>query len=356
MILDQPEKFAEIDIQNMMAEIDGLPEQLARAWELGAGLNLHYPDPIQAVCIAGMGGSAIGGSLIEAYAAPYAPVPVIVHRGYGLPAWADGPGTLVIASSHSGNTEETLSAFQTAVERRCQILAVTTGGTLADRAAERGTGLWTFEHAGQPRAAVGYSFGLLLAAFARLDLVPDPAQELEEALQAMRDQQTNLVAGQPIADNPAKRLAGQLVGRWVSIFGAEIMAPVARRWKGQINELAKSWAQFGEIPEADHNTLAGTLNPEEAILKTMTLFLKAEANHPRNRLRTELTKRSLMLEGLNTDFVPSRGETRLAQMWTSLHLGDYTAYYLAISYGVDPTPVEVLEDFKHELKDHPEEG
>lgn len=356
MILNQPEKFAEIDIQNMIAEIDGLPDQLARAWELGSSLNLHYPDPIQAVCIAGMGGSAIGGSLIEAYAAPYAPVPVIVHRGYGLPAWADGPGTLVIASSHSGNTEETLSAFQTAVERGCQILAVTTGGTLADRAAERGTGLWTFNHTGQPRAAVGYSFGLLLAALARLDLVPDPAMELEDAVQEMRDQQTNLVAELPIAENPAKRLAGQLVGRWVSIFGAEIMAPVARRWKGQLNELAKTWAQFGEIPEADHNTLAGTLNPEEAILKTMTLFLQADSNHPRNRLRTELTKRSLMLEGLNTDFVPSRGETRLAQMWTGLHLGDYTAYYLAISYGVDPSPVEVIEEFKVELNEVQDQG
>ena len=355
MILNQPENFSDLDSQNMIAEIDALPEQLEKAWELGSSLNLHYPETIRSVCIAGMGGSAIGGSLIQAYAAPYAPVPVIVHRDYGLPAWAEGPGTLVIASSHSGNTEETLSAFQTAVERGCQILAVTTGGSLADRAAERGTGLWTFQHAGQPRAAVGYSFGLLLAAFSQLDLIPDPAMELKGALQELREQQKNLTAEIPIADNPAKRLAGQLVGRWVSIFGAGMMAPVARRWKGQINELAKTWAQFGELPEADHNTLAGTLNPEEAILKTMTLFLQADSNHPRNRLRTELTKRSLMLEGLNTDFVPSRGETRLAQQWTALHLGDYTAYYLAMSYGADPTPVEALEDFKEELKDHPDE-
>lgn len=349
MILNQPEEFSRIDTQNMLAEIDRLPEQLQQAWDIGQAFPLQKGDDIRAVLIAGMGGSAIGGSLLKAHAAPLCPVPIIIHRDYGLPAWAKGDHILVIASSHSGNTEETLSAFEEAVIRGCRVLAVTTGGTLAEKARGNDCALWQFEHQGQPRAAVGYSFGLLLAALVKLDLMPDPSAEIQDAVAALKAQRENLTGDVPIAENPAKRLAGQLVGRWVSVFGAGIMAPVARRWKGQISEIAKAWAQFETLPEADHNTLAGVVNPADALLTTMTLFLQAESNHPRNKLRVKLTKKNLMLEGLNTDFVSARGKSRLAQLWTALHLGDYVAYYLAMSYGVDPTPVAAIENLKKEM-------
>jgi glucose/mannose-6-phosphate isomerase len=127
---------------------------------------------------------------------------------------------------------------------------------------------------------------------------------------------------------------------------------VARRVKGQINEIAKAVANFEFIPEADHNTLAGTINPAEVIQPhTMNLFLSAPSEHPRNRLRTELTRQAFMLEGTNTDFLEARGDTPLAHMWSLILFGDYMAYYLAISYGVDPTPVEALVNFKNALKE-----
>lgn len=350
MILNQPEEFRAIDRQNMLAEIDALPDQLEKAWDIGGAFPLANPKSPRAVLIAGMGGSAIGGSLVRSYAAPLAGVPLVVHRDYDLPAWAQGQDVLVITSSHSGNTEETLSAFQAAVERDCRVLAVTTGGKLAEKAAQADVDLWVFEHQGQPRAAVGYSFGLLLAALHQIDLIPDPSAEVRDALQALREQQSSLTKEVEIAHNPAKRLAGQLVGRWVSVFGAELMAPVARRWKGQLNEVAKCLASFESLPEANHNTLAGVENPQDALLKTMTLLLRSKANHPRNQLRVELTKKNFMLEGLNTDFVTAQGETRLAQLWTAVHLGDYVAYYLAMTYGVDPTPVAAIEHLKADLK------
>jgi glucose/mannose-6-phosphate isomerase len=355
MNLDDTNKFSTIDPQNMLAAIDGLPDQLEAAWQSGQAHPLPAWGGLQHILVSGMGGSAIGADLLSAYAAPLAPLPILVHRDYDLPAWAKGPQTLVIVSSHSGNTEETLTGFSAALESGCRILAVSIGGKLADlaqKAASPDHVLWTFEHHGQPRAAVGFSFGLLLAAIARLHLVPDPTAELQSALAAMRSQQTHLKAEIPVVHNPAKRMAGQWFGRWVTVLGSGLLAPVARRWKGQISELAKAWGQFEALPEADHNTLAGTQNPEEPLSHMFAVFLDAPSDHVRNRLRSEITRRGFMVEGINTDTYRAEGDTPLAHLWTALHFGDYAAYYLAMLYQADPTPVTVMENLKQELASH----
>ena len=349
MNLDEYTKFVQIDRQDMIGQIEGLPEQLNKAWELGIGQKLPAWKDIQRVLIAGMGGSAIGADLLAAYVASSCRVPVVVHRDYGVPAWAVGPQTLVIASSHSGNTEETLSAYEQALKNRCSCLAISTGGGLAKNSIKNGVPLWIFQHDGQPRAAVGYSFGLLLSLFSRLELIPDPSEELKETVKIMQQQQMSISVQVPTFQNLAKRLAGQLVGRWVAVIGSGVLAPVARRWKGQVSEIAKAWSQFEYLPEADHNTLAGVENPEEVLGSTVVLFLRSKTNHPRNQLRSDLTRRVFMVEGLGTQAVDAAGETPLANQWASLHLGDYSAYYLAMAYGVDPTPVNTIEGFKRDL-------
>lgn len=349
MNLDDYAAFSALDSQDMFSQIDGLPDQLQTAWDLGQELPLPDWKDIQRVLIAGMGGSAIGADLLAAYLAPTCAVPVVVHRNYGLPAWAKGSNTLVIASSHSGNTEESLSAYQSAVENNCRMLAVTTGGALAAAAKEIGGVVWKFEHKGQPRAAVGYSFGLLLAALNRLGLASHPAEQVHSTVQAMRAQQEGFRAEVKAVNNMAKRMAGQLMGRWVVVLGADILEPVARRWKGQISEIAKAWGQFEALPESNHNTLAGLENPVELLARTIVLFLRAPSYHPRNLLRANLTKKIFMLEGLNTDFIDAQGESPLQHLWTTLHFGDYIAFYLAMAYGVDPTPVAAIEAFKKEL-------
>lgn len=349
MNLDDHNSFQEIDPQDMLGHINGLPDQLLSAWELGQNLDLPKWTGINQVLIAGMGGSAIGADLLSAYVEPHCPIPIIVHRDYELPAWAHGENTLVIASSHSGNTEETLSVFESAVSNGCRCLAITTGGKLSALSQDAQTGLWVFEHQGQPRTAVGFSFGLLLSAFTRLGFLTDQTKDIDLSVGAMRKQQSDLDAYTPAALNPAKRMAGQLIGRWVTMIGAGIMAPVARRWKGQINELAKAWSLFDVIPENNHNSIVGISNPEEIFGRSMVLFLRAPSNHPRNLLRTNISKRLFMLEGINTDFVDAQGESPLEHLWTALHFGDYTAYYLAMAYGVDPTPVATIESLKTEL-------
>ena len=349
MNLDDFARFNEIDPQDMLSQIDELPDQLLTAWEIGLDSSLPSWSGISNVLIAGMGGSAIGADLLAAYASPIGSVPIFVHRDYDLPAWVKGSQTLVIASSHSGDTEETLSALETALKRKCRCLVISTGGKIAQSAESSGIPVWRFEHEGQPRAAVGYSFALLLAVLFRLNLIPNPSRELIGTVAALRAGQTQLMADISIADNPAKRIAGQLLGRWVTVMGSGLLAPVARRWKGQISEIAKAWAQFEFLPEANHNTLAGIQNPEDLLSRITVLFLRAPSDHLRNRLRSDLTRKTFMLEGLGTDFIDAQGETRMAHLWTCLHFGDYMAYYLAMAYEVNPTLVKAIENFKAEM-------
>ncbi len=349
MNLDDLAHLHTLDAEDMLGYIRRLGTDLTAAWQLGLTQPLPPMGTIQRVVIAGMGGSAIGADLLATYLAPSCPIPVLVHRDYDLPGWAQGPETLVIASSHSGNTEETLSSFRLAGERGCSRLAICTGGALAQAAAQAGVPVWIFEHHGQPRTAVAYSFALLLAAFYRLKLIPDPQSDLEATAALMQNQAAAYQPEVGVHQNPAKRLAGQLVDRWVVVLASDYLAPVARRWKGQISELAKAWAQFEFLPEADHNTLAGTLNPEAALMRTFVLFLRAPSDQPRNRLRADLTRQAMMVQALGTDTVDAGGETPLAHIWTTLQFGDYVSYYLALAYGVDPTPVEALQTLKNQL-------
>ncbi len=351
MILDEPQRFPELDPQDMLGYIAELPDQLMTAWELGQELQLPQASTINQVVLAGMGGSAIGGDLLASFVAPTARVPIMVWRNYDLPGFVLDERTLVIASSHSGNTEETLSAFDLAVERGATVLAVTTGGELAERANRAGGPVWRFDHDGQPRSAVGFSFGLLLAGLLRLELIDFEAGDLTETVSAMKAQMDRIGAEVAVAENPAKRMAGQFMDRWPTIIGSEFLAPVARRWRTQLAEIPKAIAQFEELPEADHNMLEGVQHPEHLFGPTMVVFLRSTHNHPRNLRRLDETRNILMVEGFNTDIMEAQGQSRLAHQWTSLHQGDYIAYYLAMAYGTDPTPVPIMQDLKERLRE-----
>lgn len=345
MHLDDLALIKELDSQNMLEHINHLPDQLAEAWKLGFSLPLPKMGYFNHVVIAGMGGSAIGGDLVQAYANIYSEIPITVLRDYDLPQWQN---TLVICSSHSGNTEETLSVFDQAVERGLPTLAICTGGKLAEKARQADTPLWIFEDDFQPRAAVGYSFGLLLAALTRLGMfeVEHTASEVLAAVQAMKAQQVDLQPEVFAPHNPAKRLAGQFVGRWVTVFGSGFLAPVARRWKTQINEIAKAQAAFEILPEADHNTLQGINFPEANANHSLAFFITSKLNHPRHRIREEYTRKAFMLEAISTDFFRVRGKRVMEDMWSALHMGDYIAFYLSVAYQIDPTPVPMLEQLK----------
>jgi glucose/mannose-6-phosphate isomerase len=351
MNLDDVARMTALDPEGMLAKIEALPDQLEDALRLGRTAPMPAMEAVRHIVFCGMGGSAIGADLLMAYASTFCPAGLHVWRGYDLPPWARGPKTLVVASSHSGNTEETLSAFEAARAAGARVMAVTTGGELAARAQSAGAPHWRFDHPGPPRAAVGYSFGLLLALLHRAGLAPGAEEEVSSAVAAMRQQQVGFRADVPAANNPSKRMAGQLMERWPVFFGAGLTAPVARRWRTQLNELAKAGGSVEELPEADHNVVAGVEQPSGLTHRLMVVCLRAPIDDARLVRRLDATRHVFMVEGFNTDALDGVGPNRLAQQWTLLHYGDYVAYYLAMAYGVDPTPIAAIENLKEHLRE-----
>ncbi|MDD2920688.1 MAG: SIS domain-containing protein [Anaerolineales bacterium] len=331
MNLDNLELFKQLDTQNRLAEINALPDQLQSAWDLSATLPLPNIPDVQNIIVCAMGDSALAADLVSASVFAEIRLPLIVHRDYGLPAFARGKQTLVVCVSHTGADEETLDAFQSALKNDCSVFVIS-AGNLAKLAAEKNIAAWNL-----PNAGVAASFALLLALFSRMGFIADPSADITEAVSAMKKSQERLREEEPAVTNPAKRYAGQMVGRWITLVGAGAFAPVARRWKTQINQLAKAGANFEILPEANHNALSATLNPTETLnAHTMTMFLRAPSDHPRNRSHANFMRQTFMLEGLNVDAVEARGESAMAHIWTLILFGDYMAYYLAMAYGVDP--------------------
>ena len=339
------------DPQDMNAAIEALGANLQSGWQLGLQQVVPEVRSLKQIAICGMGGSAIGGDFTTAYLAKQLPVPVVAHRNYGLPGWARGPETLVICSSHSGNTEETLSSFNEALQRECSLMSICTRGKLAELSKENGKICWIFDHVGQPRTAIGWTVGLLLALFFRLGLIEDQAAAVKEAAAVLADGITKLGKESPVSSNPAKRLAGQLLERNIVIYGAGETEVIARRWKSEINELAKAWAAFEGIPEMNHNALAGLRHPESLYEHSLAIFLRSDFDHERNRKRIQYSQGFFLEAGVGVDSVQARGEGKLAQMFSLLQFGDYVSYYLALEYGEDPTPIEVLNELKRLLAD-----
>jgi glucose/mannose-6-phosphate isomerase len=350
MNLDDSPRFSELDPGGMLARIGELPRQCRAAWSLVQALELPPGyGAVRHVTILGMGGSAIGGALLQGLVAGECAVPITVVRDYALPAFVRGPEHLVVGCSYSGNTEETLSALGQAVERGTRPVAVTTGGELAALAQERGIPLVRFDYQSQPRAALGYSFTLLLGLSCRLGLVRDHAADLEEAVQVMEAWQAEIRPEVPTARNAAKSLAGRLEDRLPVVFGAGFLAAVANRWKTQFNENGKHWAFFEVLPELHHNTVVGLGIPQAVRDRALVLMLRSNLDHPRVQVRWEVTRELLKRERVVAETLRGRGESRLAQMLSLIHFGDYVSFYLAMLNGVDPTPVETIAFLKRRL-------
>jgi glucose/mannose-6-phosphate isomerase len=353
--LEDLDRMREIDREDMLGHVNALPDQFENAWNLALTLPLpaSHQQP-RRIVLCGMGGSAIGGDLTAALIGPTSPVPFIVVRGYDLPAFASGPDTLVIASSHSGNTEETLSATKQAIEAGARVLIVTTGGQIGELAQTHGFPMWQFDYKSQPRAAIGWSFGLLIGLAHRLGLARSLEADLKAGLDLLRQYQPRYAAESPVAANSAKRGAGQLMERIPVFFGGGIFEPIARRWKGQLNENAKVWAQYESMPEANHNAVVGIGFPAEHMVKMAAVFIMSEQfDHPRVHLRHRLTLRMCLENGIMTDTFKPAGSSPLAQMMHAIQYGDYVSYYTAIGYGVDPTEIAPIVELKAQLARHP---
>jgi glucose/mannose-6-phosphate isomerase len=345
-ILDDPKARARLDPGGMGAAVHGLPDQCRAAWDEARRLDLpaDYRE-IDRIVILGMGGSAIGGDIFRLLLARESAVPVLNQRHYDLPSCVDGRA-LLIASSFSGGTEETLSAFERGLATEAKKLAITTGGRLLATARANGVPVFTFEFRGEPRAALGYSLMPLLAVAESIGLMQGISQDVDEAIAAMESLRSRIGEEAPLADNAAKQLAARLAERLPVIYGAEVLTEVAHRWKTQLNESPKVWAFYEEIPEANHNALVSYGLPEEVARLALVVYLRSLDYHPRVTLHYEMNQRALADAGVEFTEVQAEGRSALAQAMTCILMGDYVSYYLALLNGLDPTPTTVIDNLK----------
>jgi len=307
--------------------------------------KLSYP--IENIVFTGMGGSALAALLSKTW--PGYKVPFEIVRGYNLPSYV-GSKTLVVASSYSGNTEETLSALHEALEAKAHIVCISSGGKLAEIAKENDL-LWVeLPKASQPRFATLYSFKAFVTVLERAGLVnADSAEkEIHQTAEFLRTHLTSFNPTIPAAKNPAKKLALDLIGLSPVVYGGPLMAPAAYKWKISFNENAKNVAWWNEFPEFNHNEFLGwASHPVEK--PYAVIDLRSSFEHERIQKRFDLTARLLSGRRPAPFTIQAQGDTLLEQLLYIMALGDFVSLYMALLNGINPTPVELIEKFKVEL-------
>ncbi|MCD5407906.1 bifunctional phosphoglucose/phosphomannose isomerase [Candidatus Bipolaricaulota bacterium] len=332
----------QLDPSGMLEEVKKFPAQCREALALGkaAELPLDKLSGFSRVLCVGMGGSGITGDLL----ARLLPLEVIPCRGYRVPEFI-GEETLLLAVSYSGNTEETLSAFRDGLSKTPRALAISSGGKLRELAEERGVPWIGIPGGHQPRAALGYLLFTLLSAFRRLGTFNADLEPVLEVLEALSRKLAPAAAG-----NRAQELARALHGRVPLICGVHgNTAPVAFRWKTQINENAKQPAFWAELPELCHNEIVGYELTERVLPTSQVVFLRTDSDHPRVAARIEILREVLARRGLAYLEVEAEGEDEFSQLFSLLYLGDWVSVYLALLNRVDPTPVRPIQELKDRL-------
>ena len=351
-LLEDQSSIRRIDRSDMLGRVAMLPDQCADGWR--CGLSWKIPSGFASsrqLLVLGMGGSAIGADLVQGVLADQIPRPILVNRTYTLPAWVDR-NTLVLACSYSGNTEETLSAAQRAKAKGARMLAITSGGQLADRAHREGFPLLRIPAELPPRSAVGYLAFAPLGMLVRLGWVPRKSLPVERACAVLhRFIDSRLAPAVRTASNPAKRLAAALVGRLPILYGASGgWEGVTYRWRTQLEENSKTLAFHHLFPESTHNEISAWLQPKSLIKQMTAIFLSDPAIHPRILRRMEFVRRIIRSQGAGVETVSVNGQTRLERLLRLVAVGDFMSVYLSLLYRSDPTPVERVEGLKRYMK------
>lgn len=345
------EKIKAIDPSGMYDKIYNFPEQIEEAAKIGAALqpDTDYYNDIAHVIVIGMGGSAIGGDLVRSYIADKVPVPFYVCRNYALPEFVN-EHSLVVVSSYSGNTEETLAAFQDALNRKAKIACITSGGTVADLARENNLMLATLPKGYPPRAALGFSFIPLLHFLSKVGFIGPVDNDIARLVESLKILRQKYSAEIEFKKNPARILAEKMFGKIPIIYtGPELTDAIGTRWKGQICENAKCLAFNNQFPEFNHNELVGWKVIEAYKDKIMVIYLKNDEDHDRVTSRMDIVRQVVEKLGVEVVDVNSQGDFRLGRMFSLIQLGDFASLYLALLNNVDPTPVEVIDFLKGEL-------
>jgi glucose/mannose-6-phosphate isomerase len=350
--LDNLSAIEKYDPSGMAAVIASLPDQCRDAVKIGSLANIpdSFKTKYRDIVCTGMGGSAIGADIARSYAAGEALTPIFVNRNYTLPAFV-GSGSLVIVSSYSGNTEETISAFKDAVSKGARIMVITSGGALRDLAAQSSIPVISIPPGLQPRAALGYSFFTLIMVLSRIGVISDKTKDIDEAISSLEElKKMSLEPSVREGRNIAKNIARNIYLKIPVIYSnAEHMDAVSTRWRGQLAENAKTLASTNTFPEMTHNEIVGWECPEKALKGLAVIMLRDSGDNLSIAKRMDIVKKVLTGLGTKVIEVNSLGKGLLARIFSLVYIGDYVSLYLAVLNKRDPTPVDRIAYLKKEM-------
>jgi glucose/mannose-6-phosphate isomerase len=329
-----PDDYFQYDPQDMRTQMKGLPKQIKEAYKIGANVNVE--GEVNRVIVTGMGGSAIAGLVLKSFLEPDN-LNIEVCSEYNLPIHVDSK-TLIIANSYSGNTEETISTYREAIRKGCKIIAICTGGKLADLSEMNRNPLVKIpKNLTQPRIAIAYSFFPILKVLENLRIIENKEKEVQRLIKALDKE---------IYQTTGINLSEKLEGKVPIIYSSKIFEPVAYRWKCQLNENAKTMAFNNVFPEMNHNEMQGSKNlPAEF----HCVMIKSDVDHRRVVKRMDVTKKVLRGKGIEVTEIGIKGDTLLTKLFSAIYIGDWTSYFLALRYKTDPENNSMIDEFKKDM-------
>jgi glucose/mannose-6-phosphate isomerase len=350
--LDDPKALRQTDTADMLSNIADLPNQIKKGWDDINRMALpSYLVTCNRVVICGMGGSGIGGDLVRSVVVDETRTPIYIHRDYSIPTFIDNK-TLVIADSFSGNTEETLDAFISAQQKGAKIFVITTGGELERLAKKFKVPFYKIIYKSEPRAAIGFPIGAILAIFKKIGILEMTEDEIIRALTHLKDYNETLFPDSPHRKNQAKQIAKETEGFLPIFYASEKMTSVARRWRSQLSENAKVISFYDTLPEVNHTSTNGLDLPKDANQLLKFYFLQSKFDNPRIKTRMRITAEVFEKKSIIHRLVEIKNSPNLLTEILALTLlADYTSYYLSIINGVDPSSLENVNYIKRRLKE-----
>jgi glucose/mannose-6-phosphate isomerase len=347
-VLDKPERVKEVDRSDMLGDLVKTPDYCRDAIKRAGQASVPEKVNPKNIVVVGMGGSAICGEILHDWLRDKLPIPIQVCRDYTLPAYVN-KDTLVFVNSYSGNTEETLTAFLTAIHRKCTVIAVTSGGQLGLFCKKLQVPHMIIPEGLQPRVAIPYMFFPLAVFMEKMGIISNIDDELAEAIAVLERVAKANAPDVPTENNRAKQLAQELMETIPVIYGFRQYSSIAQRLKAQFNENSKVPSKCDIFPELNHNETVGYEAPESLTKKQSIILIRDPQEPPEIRNRIETTT-SLVFNRANKVLeITAEGEGKLAKMFSVMCAGDFASVYLAILQNKDPTPVNIIVRVKSEL-------
>ncbi len=349
-MLDDLEIISKIDKSGMIDTLTGFPEQIKETMDIMNSTDLNSFFKIDNVIVSGMGGSAISGDILQSLLRNKFDIPIFVNRAYNLPKWAN-KNTLVLSQSYSGNTEETLSSFKHAYQKKCKIIGISSGGKLQEYCEKRDISHIGIPPGFAPRAATAYMLFSAILSIKKTGLLENNIEsEIEETLEITDELRNSNKKTVPEKDNFSKQIAKMIAGTIPQVYGWEIYNPIAKRWCTQFNENSKIIARYDSVPECNHNDIVGWSQNHKISKKFSCLLFrdeKIESIYISKRLN--FMKTLFKDVAANVVEIQIKGKKTLSKMMYAMYLGDFVSCYLAILNGIDPTPVDIITELKGAL-------